>query len=159
MDIATTAADGTCEVVDGRYVLRFERRFDQSLQRVWKGISEPDEMARWLSPQATVPELVAGNTIELRWNEEYLERAKITRCEAPTLLEVDGDIHGMMRWELREDGEETVLSFTGECPEEKVAFSLGGWHIHLDMLETALYLDPEGPRWKQLKEEYAARMP
>ena len=33
--------------VDGRAALRLERRFGHSIERVWRAVTEPAELARW----------------------------------------------------------------------------------------------------------------
>jgi uncharacterized protein YndB with AHSA1/START domain len=37
----------TTEVMVGRQVLRFERRYDVSVSKLWRAISDPAELARW----------------------------------------------------------------------------------------------------------------
>ena len=37
----------TQQTVDGRPALRFERRLDHSVERVWRAVTEPAELARW----------------------------------------------------------------------------------------------------------------
>ena len=39
--------DGTLETIDGRPALRFERRLAHSLERVWRAVTEPAELAQW----------------------------------------------------------------------------------------------------------------
>ena len=38
---------GTQQTVEGRPALRFERRLDHSVERVWRAVTEPAELARW----------------------------------------------------------------------------------------------------------------
>ena len=44
----TIVADGTVEEVDGRYVLRFERRFKHPVEKVWDAITRPERMKEWI---------------------------------------------------------------------------------------------------------------
>jgi uncharacterized protein YndB with AHSA1/START domain len=44
---------GTLETVDGRPALRFERRLAHPVERVWRAVTDPDELARWFV--ASVP--------------------------------------------------------------------------------------------------------
>ena len=66
--------------------------------------------------------------------------ATITELDPPRLLELSGDIHGVLRFELRPDGDETVLTFTStlDLPDEYRTKVLAGWHFHLDALAAAL---------------------
>src|SRR5690349_20817156 len=55
--------DGTLETIDGRPALRFERALPHPVQRVWRAVTEPAELARWFV--ATVPWTPAlGETFE-----------------------------------------------------------------------------------------------
>jgi uncharacterized protein YndB with AHSA1/START domain len=39
--------DGTLETIDGRPALRIERRLAHTVARVWRAVTEPDELAQW----------------------------------------------------------------------------------------------------------------
>jgi uncharacterized protein YndB with AHSA1/START domain len=54
--------DGTLETIDGRPALRFERRLAHSVERVWRAVSEPAELARWFPAAAgSMPSWWPGN--------------------------------------------------------------------------------------------------
>jgi uncharacterized protein YndB with AHSA1/START domain len=177
-----SAADGTVELIDGRHVLTFERHLAHPVERVWAALTEPDELAGWLA-QAEL-ELTEGGSLVLRWQNRVTEedaerygielpeddpgppvvRGTVTRLDPPRLIEWDTDGHGVLRWELREEGSGCVLRFTNMLPPEAefpVAQSLAGWHMHLDLLEEALAgraADwPNWPieRWAQQRDRYA----
>jgi uncharacterized protein YndB with AHSA1/START domain len=38
---------GRLETVDDRPALRFERRLNHPVARVWRAVTEPDELERW----------------------------------------------------------------------------------------------------------------
>lgn len=92
--------------------------------------------------------------------------ATIIRLEPPNLLETHGDIHGVLRWELRPDGNDTVLRFSStlELPEERRAWVLAGWHYHLDALAEFLegrstdLANLPNDRMEQIHEGYVARL-
>ena len=129
---------------DGSATIRFVRRLDHPVEKVWGAITEPAEMRRWWGV-GTV-DLREGGTFEVRWLNTDDEgnrsemHATITRLEPPWLLETDGDMHGVLRWELERDGDGTVLTFSStlELPEEFRTKVLAGWHWHLDALAGAL---------------------
>ena len=124
-----TAADGGLEVrADGKSVLRFERRLAHPIERVWAALTDPDELIGWWG-RAQV-ELEPGGRFAMAWlnvddegNRAEME-ATITELDPPRLLELSGDIHGVLRFELAADGDETVLTFTstldlpGRVPDE-----------------------------------------
>jgi len=43
---------GSQQTIDGRPALRFERRLDHSIERVWRAVTEPAELARWFVAEA-----------------------------------------------------------------------------------------------------------
>jgi uncharacterized protein YndB with AHSA1/START domain len=170
-----TTTDGTHETLDGgRHRLRFERHLRHPIDRVWRAISDPDEIEAWLA-RAEV-DLRPDGRIHLEWlnTDEEGKRYEgaqmtgtITRLEPPRLLEYDSDVHGRLTWELEDAGGETDLTFTCvvELPDDQVLDNLSGWHIHLDFLEG--WLDdgtridwPNWPRerWVAVRERYDASM-
>ena len=42
----------TQQIVDGRPALRVERRYRHSVERVWRAVTEPAELARWFVAEA-----------------------------------------------------------------------------------------------------------
>ena len=84
----------------------------------------------------------------------------IAEFEAPTLLEIVGDLHGTLRFTLRADGGRTHLSFSSTLalPEAFRTKVLAGWHFHLDAL--ARTLDGESndlvnlPEWEGIHARY-----
>jgi uncharacterized protein YndB with AHSA1/START domain len=165
--------EGTVRELDGRYELRFERRLDHPVRKVWAALTESERLAEWLA-EADL-ELVEGGRVELCWQntDEHGNRAvargRITRLEPPRLLEIDTDIHGLLRWELREDGDGCLLTFTNAtpAPEDMLAIVLAGWHIHLDHLAHSLVGHPVNwptwagdhlEHWKELRNWYAEEL-
>ncbi|HEX8743631.1 MAG TPA: SRPBCC family protein [Thermoleophilaceae bacterium] len=141
-----TTADGTLEKRDdGRAVIRFERTIAHPPERVWAAITEPGEMIGWWG-EADV-DLRDGGRFDVRWlntdeegNSAHMH-GTITRLDPPRLIEVGGDVHGTLRFELEPAGDgATLLRFTStlELPEEFRTKVLAGWHTHLDALATVL---------------------
>jgi len=165
------AADGTLETLDdGRARVRFERRLDHPVDRVWAALTEPEQMRQWWAA-ADELELREGGRFQIRWlntdeqGNVAIARGTVSAVDPPRLLELDSDIHGVMRWELRPDGEATELTFisTLELPDEFRSKVLAGWHAHLDFLEDALDGRPiedwdNWPieRWEKHHQRYAA---
>jgi uncharacterized protein YndB with AHSA1/START domain len=136
--------DGTLERRGDHQVIRFERRLEHPVERVWRALTEPDEIAGWLALAEL--DLREGGRVVLTWQNTDTEgntavaRGTVTALEPPRRLELDTDIHGTLRWELAPAGDGTVLTFTAEAqlPEEYELEGLAGWHIHLDHLEHVL---------------------
>jgi len=179
-----TAADGTVEKIDGKHVLRFERRLAHPVERVWAALTKPADLAQWFV-QAEI-ELVEGGSVVMREQHQITkdemakygielpegydpEQAKpiegtITRLDPPWLIEYDTDQFGLLRWELREEAPGCVLTFTNtvEFPEGfPPAQTLAGWHSYLDQLELKLAGNPvdsqDFDRWAEHRDRYAGK--
>jgi uncharacterized protein YndB with AHSA1/START domain len=165
--------DGTLERHGDRQVLRFERRLDHPVERVWRALTEPDEIAAWLALAEL--DLREGGSVVLSWQNtdpdgnSAVARGTVTALDPPRLVEFDTDIHGRLRWELEPDGDGTTLTFTAQAqlPPDWELEVLAGWHIHLDHLEAVLdgqaidwpnWGRDHMPDWERIRERYEARV-
>lgn len=149
--------DGTLETIDGRPALRFERRLAHPVQRVWRAVTEPAELAQWfVAPVPWKPEL--GETFEGGG-----QTGEIVALEEPTLLRWTwGDER--YAFELAPDGEGCQLVFTHVFDDRygPAAQHAAGWETYLDRLAAHLAggalseEDAHGPIG-ELHERYAAR--
>ncbi len=163
--------DGTLERRGDTQVIRFERRLDHPVERVWRALTEPSEIAAWLALAEL--DLAEGGRVVLSWQNTDTEgntavaRGTVSALDPPRLLELDTDIHGRLRWELEPDGDGTLLTFTVEAqlPEEYELEVLAGWHIHLDHLEHVLdggtidwpnWSSDHMPEWERIRASYEA---
>ena len=146
-------ADGILERRGGKDVIRFQRRIPHPIERVWAAITTPAELLGWWGDAEI--DLREGGRFVLRWlnTDDDGNRAEmhatITALEPPRLLETEGDIHGVLRWELDPDGEGTMLTFSStlDLPEEFRFQTIAGWHFHLDTLGEAL--DGQAYEWSR----------
>ena len=167
-----TTNDGTIETRDdGTRVLRYERRLRHPIDRVWAAITEPDQIEAWLARAEL--DAVEGGRVRLEWlntdenGDPYgpVAVGTVTRVDPPRLIEYDVDVHGRLTWELRPEGDETHLTFTAasKVPDDQLASTLAGWHVHLDFLEEALdgarvdWTDWPRERWAALNARYEAK--
>ena len=67
------------QTLDGRSVLRMERRLAHPAEKVWRAITEPSHLAAWFPSQVEMPELVVGGKLRFVFGDD----------EGPTL---DGEI-------------------------------------------------------------------
>jgi uncharacterized protein YndB with AHSA1/START domain len=169
----TTQPEGTLETGDGRDVVRFERHLEHPIEKVWRALTEPDELIAWLGEAEL--DLVEGGQIVLRWQNtdgqgnRAILHGTITELDPPHVIEYDSDIHGVLRWELRKAGDGCVLTFSSRLslPEDYRTKVLAGWHLHLDFLEEALsggavdwsrWDDEHLPRWEVHHDRYTAAL-
>jgi uncharacterized protein YndB with AHSA1/START domain len=161
-------ADGTLDRTDdGRYVVSFERQLAHPVKRVWDALTKPEELIGWWGDARV--DLYEGGRFEVRWlnvDEEGRSaemQATIARLDPERLLVLDGDIHGLLRWELTPDGDGTLLSFrsTVALQPEFLTKVPAGWHFHLDALESHLQGGEtdlvEIPNWEPIHEAYLAK--
>ncbi len=148
--------NGSLETVDGRPALRFERRLDHSVERVWRAITEPAELARWfVAAVEWTPEL--GEAFEA-----MDQPGEITELEPPRLIAYTwgGEL---FRFELRPDGAGCLLTFSHVFDDRALgAQHATGWELHFDRLAAflaggALSEDDAMRGFPALHEHYAER--
>jgi len=131
--------NGSLESIDGRPALRFERRLEHPVERVWRAITEPEELRHWFPPGAEL---------------------EIAESEPPRLLA--GSWFGdQLRFELRPDGDGCVLLFNHTFAErEKAARDAAGWDRCFARFAALLEGEPMSEAdslqaWPEIHERYA----
>jgi uncharacterized protein YndB with AHSA1/START domain len=159
------AMHGTYEIVDDRSALTFERRLAHSVERVWRAVTEPAELAHWF-PSVIRGELTAGAplTFEFPGGEMPAMEGEVIEADPPRSLAFTwGD--DVLRIELQPDGAGCVLHFVVLFDDaERASRDAAGWHVCLDRLEEhlggAAAQSPSSeptPDWRALYEEYQRR--
>ena len=124
---------GSEQIVDGRPALRFERRLNHSIERVWRAVTEPAELARWFV--AEVPWTpAAGEEFEAGG-----ETGRVTTLEPPRLIAWTWGIE-QYSFELTADGDGCVLVFTHVFnPELGPSWQhAAGWETYFNRLDAHL---------------------
>jgi uncharacterized protein YndB with AHSA1/START domain len=145
--------DGTLITIDGRPALRFERRYRQPIDRVWRAVTDPDEMARWF-PSDVIGERSPGAPLrfdDARQQEEADAAGDARRADGPEwtgrVIAVDPPTvfsftwgSEVLRFELHPDDDGgTRLVFTQLLSHRSVAARNGaGWHGCLAALDDLL---------------------
>lgn len=158
---------GTLLVDDGAATLRFERRLPHPIGEVWSAITDPAARARWFG--LTNIEGRAGGLIETVPDDPPVPeamkrmRGRILVWDPPHVFEhewVQQIVEpGVVRYELRSDGESTVLTFThrGLGVADARGF-IPGTHAYLDRLAAVLGGTPIpdwSDRFAELRHAYA----
>lgn len=149
--------DGTLETIDGRPALRFERRMAHPIERVWRAVTEPAELARWfVAPVPWTPTL--GETFGAEG-----AAAEITALDPPRLLAWTW-ADERYAFELAPDGDGCRLVFTHvfdprHGPADQHA---AGWETYFERLDVhlaggALSEEDAHGSITELHEIYAAR--
>lgn len=144
--------EGTLVTIDGKPALRFERRYSHPMERVWRAISDPSEMARWF-PSNVEGDRAAGADLIFVDDAQRAAAREVgqpTRADGPMFRgavvtydppNVFSFTWGgeLLRFELVADGTGTVLLFTHVLSHQSVAARIGsGWHMCLGALDRLL---------------------
>jgi uncharacterized protein YndB with AHSA1/START domain len=184
-DSQTQAGKGTLAVGDdGKYALRFERRLAHPPEKVWRALTEPEQLRHWF-PTDIEGERRPGAKIRFVFREDAP-----TAADMPELLEHDPrDLDGeftefdpprllaytwgeeALRWELDPIEGGCRLIFTHEFdersgiphpagPRKRAARDASGWEVCLANLAALLDGSPAGEgevRWEAVYEDYVGR--
>lgn len=120
--------EGTSEVTDGGWRVRFERQLTRPVDAVWAALRGPGTLA-------------AGDPVPQAFTNPAIDAGAVTAVEAPALLEYDwrraGHPAGRVRWQLSDGngGARLVLTQTGpaEASEER-ATALTAWRTRIAQL-------------------------
>jgi uncharacterized protein YndB with AHSA1/START domain len=156
---------GTYGTVDDRRALTFERRLAHPVERVWRAVTEPGELAHWF-PSAVGGDMTPGGTLtfEFPGDEMPTMEGQVVELEPPRRFAFTwGDDE--LRIALDPDGDGCVLRFTCLFSEpERAARDAAGWHVCLDLLEKHLGgASTKSPTseptddWRGLYEDYQRR--
>jgi uncharacterized protein YndB with AHSA1/START domain len=133
---------------DGRFALRFERRYAHPPTKVWRAITEADHLRAWF-PAVVEFDLTQGAKLLFQPTAEQVRRygitddnagtGEITRVHPPYLLEYTWDAE-ILRWELTAEGVGgCLLVFTNIFDDRDMAApAAAGWHAGLEVVEAQL---------------------
>src|SRR4051794_2313248 len=128
---------GTYETIDGRPAVRFERRLAHSIERVWRSITEPDELAAWF-PSRVSGEVRLGATLRFAFEGGMEMEGEVTECDPPRRLAFYWG-EDLLCFGLEAEGEGTRLTLTHVLSAaDQAARDAAGWHVCLDRLEGSL---------------------
>ncbi len=157
-------ASGARVEKDGeQWTLILERELRHAPERVWQALTEPAHLREW-APFDADGNLAEPGPVQLTWvGTGRTIVAKVTRAEAPRVLEL-----GDMRWELERvsrrgsgTGSGTRLRLWHRIDRRFIAWGAAGWHICFDVLDRLLSGTPigrmaaGGEGWQRLSAEYA----
>src|ERR687886_288618 len=88
--LAMNAADGQLEEHAGRWRLRFERRLAHPPERVWRAITEPDDLRAWF-PFDIEGDRAAGAPLRFVFRDGEAEpfEGRMVDFDAPRALELE----------------------------------------------------------------------
>src|SRR5215467_6783474 len=143
-----------------KWTLILVRELRHPPEKVWQALTDPAHLREW-APFDIDGSMATVGTVKLTWvgTEKPIE-TRVTRAEAPTLLE-----YGDSRWELKAIGGGTRLTLWSNIDRRFIAWGAAGWHISFEVLERLLAGEPIGriagghamkfAGWQRLTTEYA----
>lgn len=150
--------DGTLHMIDGKPVLRFERRLSHPIDKVWRALTDPAEIVGWF-PWVVEMDARVGGRMSFTHPKGLATApdAVITEWEPPHVFAYVWNDEPL-RWELTEDGAGCVLVFTNGLPDRPRAAKIAaGWHMSLDALAAVLAGDEMRlTPWAELNSGYLA---
>jgi uncharacterized protein YndB with AHSA1/START domain len=121
---------------DGSWTLRFERRFDHPIEKVWRAVVESEHRDTWF-PQRVVGDLEPGASLRFVDDPNIPAEGLEGRClavEPPRLLELQWG-EDRLRIELEPDGDGTRFVLVDTLAQRRHAARTGaGWHLCLEGL-------------------------
>jgi uncharacterized protein YndB with AHSA1/START domain len=129
-------------VVESRCSLRLTRRIAAPPEEVWRALTEPESLRRWLAPRAEGG-LESAAELDLALGSGEPIVARVREVEHARVLELDWDVGGdpsTVRFELRPDGRGgTVLVLDHARIDERVGMRyLDEWARAIERLQRRL---------------------
>ena len=152
---------------EDKWTLVLVRELRHSPEKVWEALTDPAQLREWAPFEADGSLGTVGSTVKLTTvaaPRASVSEARVTRADAPTMLEYNWGDHDM-RWELEAVGGGTRLTLWTNIGRRFIAMGAAGWHICFDVLDRLLAGQPlgriVGPEvmrfggWQRLNSEYA----
>jgi len=153
----------TLETTGERSTLRFERQLEHDIDRVWRAVTDPDELVQWF-PSAVIYEPRPGAPMHFDFGGTHgidVLPGEVREWEPPRVFAFRWD-EDELRFELEPaPGGGTKLVFTHSFPHEagKPARDAAGWSACFERFDALLAGGPPPPEgtWAQHHEDYLAR--
>lgn len=147
-------------VIEGdEATLVFWRRLPQPPEAVWKALTDPSELSGWYMTKALIDGR-EGGTVDFQAGPSRLHvTGRILTWDPPRTFEHEWKVaprpelpsgeDATIRWELRRDGDGTILHLEHRNLNRETALGFApGTHAFLDRLEAQLSRQPL-PNWQE----------
>jgi uncharacterized protein YndB with AHSA1/START domain len=152
-------ANETLRTIEGRSVLRMERRLRHPAEKVWRALTEPEQLVHWFPASVTLQPRI-GSSVEYSMEGQPAGSGEVLEFDPPHVFAIswNGDV---LRWELlpAEDGCLLVLSHTFDDRFGAASFA-SGWTLCVDAMELLLVGKPTDvePDTGSLHERFVAQL-
>lgn len=114
---------GTLKIEGSYATLQYERRLPHDPEVVWKAITDPEQVSAWFSTTAKIDPRLGGTIEYISVPVGFRRTVRILAWNPPRIFEHEwyidshpqlpnGECESMIRWELVEDTDHTILSLT-----------------------------------------------
>lgn len=138
-----TQPNGALSTVDGRPAVRIERRLAHPPGKVWRAITDPEQLSQWYPFRVTELELRVGGTITFDDGAGMVMSATVVELDEPRVFAfsehapegMHRESDDLVRMEIVPDGAGCTLVFTHVFDDRPAAASYcTGWNACLDAL-------------------------
>jgi uncharacterized protein YndB with AHSA1/START domain len=130
-------ANETLRTIEGRSVLRMERRLRHSAEKVWRALTEPEQLGRWFPASVNLQPRI-GSRVDYLMDGEPAGGGEVLEFDPPRVFAItwNGEV---LRWELlpADGGCLLVMSHTFDDRFGAASFA-SGWTLCLDGMEMVL---------------------
>jgi uncharacterized protein YndB with AHSA1/START domain len=157
---------GRVTVEGDHATITFERRLPHPPEVVWEAITETGQLSRWYLENPRIEGRVGG-TVDFSSGPANIT-GRTLAWDPPRVFEHEWNVkfpglpkgeHGVIRWELVNEGDETVLRLTHSRLTRQTATGFApGIHALLDRLEAHLNKTPL-PDWQKRRDEVRMSYP
>jgi uncharacterized protein YndB with AHSA1/START domain len=154
---------GTLSAHGDRWRLTFTRVLAHPPAKVWRAITEPDQVSRWF-PADIEGERRAGAKLRFPFREDEgpTTDGEMLVYDEPRVLELRWNDEDL-RFELEPEGDGCRLTFINTFDDlGKAVRDAAGWHVCLVRLGALLggvEPSPDDLSWKRYEQVYAGRFP
>jgi uncharacterized protein YndB with AHSA1/START domain len=150
---------GRLDAVEQGWQLVFRRHLEHSPERVWRAITEPDELAAWF-PDRVSGSWQVGEALTFASAQAGTFTGRVLVCDPPRVLSYTWGTD-VLRFEIEPEGTGCVLTLLDTLtPLGKGARDAAGWHVCLDSLAAHLDRRPlqadAGERWTAIHPHYVS---
>jgi uncharacterized protein YndB with AHSA1/START domain len=155
---------GSYATIQNHATLTFERQLSHPVDRVWRAITETDELEHWFPSKVVVDELLPDAEITFEFEDMPLDApssmgGRVTDVDPPRLFAFFwGEDHLRFELEPADGAQGCTLALTVTLgTRDKAARDAAGWHVCLDHLVVQLGEESSGGEWRHYYEEYQRR--
>jgi uncharacterized protein YndB with AHSA1/START domain len=150
---------GTLERQGDAGVITFTRRLHHPPEKVWRAVTEPDQMTAWF-PHTMLGDRETGAKLRFVTDDASDDGfdGEMLVFDPPSVMELMWG-PDRLRIEVRPDGDGTLLTLVDTFDEfGKAARDAAGWHSCLDALAADLDgATPPGEVWREVNPVYQER--